>query len=184
MKYLSLILLLSLSHLAYCQQSILPLGELKQATYTDKSAPQKSREALYKSAQAWVTRTFGNFENAVTSQDPQAGTLVINTYTPVSTSLYDYIRFDMTIICNDNQYEARINKLDGTAQHRTPARLGSAENDLVAEKEMAVKTESNRKKRAEAELALERAKADNENINRAMYKLLASLKEYMVQPEN
>jgi len=183
LKYLILVLLFSVSHLVYCQHGTLPLDELKQATYTDKSAPEKTQTELYKAAQNWVTKTFGNLENAVTKQEPQSGLLVINTYTPVSTSLYDYIRFDMTIICKDNHYEARISQLDGTAQHRTPARLGSKENDLVLEKQMAVKTETNRKKRAEAERILEQAKADNENINNAMYKVLASLKEYMVQPE-
>jgi hypothetical protein len=180
LNYLRLTILLLVSNLAYCQPGTLPLDALKQATYSDKAAPQKTQAELYKAAQNWVTTTFGNFENAVTKQDPQNGLLVINTYAPVSTSLYDYIRFDMTIVCKDNHYEARINKLDGTAQHRTPTRLGSRENDLVAEKEMAVKTETNRKKRAEAERILEQAKTDNDNINNSMYKVLASLKEFLV----
>jgi hypothetical protein len=180
LKNLTLLLILLVSNVVYGQTGILPLDELKQASYSDRVAPQKMQAAIYKDVQDWITDTFGSYENAVTKQDPESGSLVINTYTPVSTSLYDYIRFDLTIICRDNHYEARISNLDGTALHRTPIRLGIKENNLVAEKEMAVKTESNRKKRTEAELALERAKADNDNINNAMFKVLASLKEFLV----
>lgn len=184
MKYLNLFLLLLLANFAYSQQGLLPLDEQKQAAYSDKSSPQKAQAILYKTAQDWVTKTFGNYENAVTKQDPATGLLVINTYVPATTKLYDYIRFDLTITCAENHYEARITRLGGTAQHRSPARLGVNENNLVTEKEMSVKTETNRKKRAEAEENLENARTDNEIINAAMYKVLASLKEFMNQEKN
>ncbi len=181
LKYLNLLLLLLLTHSGFSQNGMLPLDEKKNATYTDKASPQKPKAELYKAAQSWVGKVFGNYENAVTKQDPETGLLVINTYIPAKTKLYDYIRFDLTIVCTDNHYEAHITRLDGTAQHRSPTRLGINENNLVTEKEMAVKTENNRKKRAEAEENLENARIDNEIINAAMYNVLGSLKEHMSQ---
>lgn len=109
----------------------------------------------------------------------QAGKLVINSYVPVIHSLYDHIRFDLTIDCNDNQYQAKISSLDGISQIRSPVRISSKENDLVLTKSMIMKSETNRKKRAEAEQEWKEAVANNEEVNNAMFRVLASLKESM-----
>lgn len=158
----------------------MPLDEHKQVFYSDVATVQKTKDEIYKSAQNWVTQTFGNYENAVTQQDPQVGKLVITSYVPATTSLYDYVRFELTIDCSDKQYRVRIDKLDGISQIRTPARLGIKENDAVLAKEVIMKSETNRKKRAEAEEGLNHIKADNDAVNNAMYKLLAGLKQFMV----
>ena len=150
MKYLSLLLLLLVCHSGFCQDGYLPLNEQKQVYYSDVATLHKSKDEIYQSAQKWVSNTFGNYENAVTSEEPQIGKLMINSYIPVITSLYDYIRFDLVFECKDNQYQVRIDKLDGISPVRSPVRISSKENDAVLAKEMVIKTEPIRKKREEA----------------------------------
>ncbi len=176
-------MLLFIVQTGFCQDGFLPLNEQKQVYYSDVANPHKSKAEIYKSAQNWVTHTFGNYENAVTQEDPASGKLTINSYIPVVTSLYNYIRFDLVIDCKDNQYQARIDKLDGISPTRTPIRISSKENDSVLAKEVSIKTETNKKKRTESEQLLQIAKTDNDNINHAIYKLLAGLKEF-IKSEN
>jgi hypothetical protein len=57
--------------------------------------------------------------------------------------------------------------------------LGQRQNDEVLEKSILLKTEGNRKKKAVAEELLKQGKTDNDQINQAMYNLLASLKVSM-----
>lgn len=183
LKNLRYFVLLFVCHSSFSQDGVLPLDEHKQVYYSDVANPPKNKGEIYKSAQNWVIKTFGNYENAVTQQDPQSGKLAINTYVPVIHSLYDHIRFDLTLECKDNQYQARINNLDGISHIRTPARLGVKENDLVLSRSMVMKSETNRKKREEAERFLQQAKADNDEVNGAMYRVLAGLKEFVVADE-
>ena len=178
LKYIPL-LLLFISYSGFCQDGYLPLNEQKQVYYSDVASPRKSKDEIYKSAQNWVTHTFGNYGNAVTSEDISSGKLMINSYIPVVTSLYDYIRFDLVIECKDNQYQVRIDKLDGISPIRTPVRISAKDNDVIVATELNIKTEINKKKRTEAEQLLKTEKADNENINNAIYKLMAGLKEFM-----
>lgn len=180
MKYLLLFSLLFAYNSCFCQDGYLPLNEQKQIFYSDKATVQKSKDELYKSAQNWVTQTFGNYANAVTQENPQTGKLVITSYVSASTSLYDHVRFDLTIDCSDKQYRARIEKPEGISQIRTPVRLSVKENDAVLAKEIIMKSETNRKKRAEAEEVLQTVKADNDAVNNAMYMLLAGLKQFMI----
>ncbi|WP_158547887.1 DUF4468 domain-containing protein [Dyadobacter luteus] len=179
MKYFILGALLLLSGVTYSQDGKLLLDANKKATYTDQASTQKSKDECFKIAQKWISDTFGNYENAVVKQDAATGLLVINTYTPVQTSLYDYVRFDLTLTLRDQGYQVKITNLDGTSQLRSPARLGINENNLVTEKEMLVKTETNKKKRSDVQQQLDQAKADNDHVNEAMFKVLASLKEYI-----
>ncbi|TDE17392.1 DUF4468 domain-containing protein [Dyadobacter psychrotolerans] len=176
---IKLFLLFFVSFNCLGQDGLLPIDTRKQVYYSDLVNTDKTKDELYKIAQNWVTRKFGNYDIAVTFQDAAAGKLVINSYVPVKHSLYDHIRFDLTIICKDNNYQASIEKLDGIAQTRSPKRLGPSENDAIAEKSMAVKTETNRKKKQGSELLLQKQQADNDQVNAAMYKLLASLKEFI-----
>lgn len=181
LKYLLLFVFIFSSYCSFAQDGLLPTDGGKNVLYTDSGKPDKSKEQLYKTAQSWITQTFGNYENAVTFQDPQTGKVIISSYVPVIHSTFDHIRFNLTVVCQENGYQASINMLDGIAQIRSPKRIGQAENDMVIERSMAVKTETNRKKKAEAELALQKQQADNEQINAAMYKLLAGLKTFMIE---
>lgn len=179
LKYVFLFLLLILARAAFSQEGYLPLDETKKVLYTDMGKVDKSKSELYKMAQAWVAGTFGNYENAISSEDANSGKLIITSYVPVITTLYEYVRFDLTIACTDGKYQARLENLDGVSAIRSPAKLGQPNNDAVAAKEMSVKTETSRKKRAEIEQELHGLRADQESINSAMYKLLASLKQAM-----
>ncbi|HEV7379233.1 MAG TPA: hypothetical protein VGN64_05525 [Dyadobacter sp.] len=179
MKYFILSALLFISASAFAQDGKLPLDDRKNATYTDQSTNQKGKEQNFELATKWISGTVGNLENAVVKQDKQAGVLLINTYVPVQTSLYDYIRFDLNFTFTDQGYQVKITNLDGTSQLRTPARLGINENNLVIENEMLFKKETNKKKRSEIQEQLDQAKADNDRINSAMFKVLANLKEFI-----
>ena len=180
LKHLISLLLVFVSYRGFSQDGNLPLDSHKQVYYSDRGKLEKSQEEIYKKAQKWVIKTFANYDQTAPGQGPETGKLVINSYVPVSHSIYDYIRFDLTIDCKDQAYESAIDKLDGTSAIRTPIRLSSKDNDAVLEKAVTLKTETNKKKKAEAEQILEAAKADNEAVNSAMYNLLASLKEFMI----
>jgi len=179
LKTLKVVILFLFCQPAFCQDGLLPVNEQKNVVYSDVARLQKTRDEIYQKALKWAEKTLGNFENSATEAEARSGTMLINSYVPVKHSLYDYVRLDFTFHCSDNQYQVKIDQLDGTSPIRTPVRLSSKDNDAVTEKAMILKTETNRKKREEAEKMWQNAKADNDGINSAIYKLLANLKEYM-----
>lgn len=182
MKHLLLCSLLLASLHTFAQDGKLPLDAKNNISYTDSGKPQLGKTELHQKIRAWVERKFGNAENAITSDDTQAGIILITSYIPVIHSSYQYVRFDLGIQYKDNQYEARITTLDGVSAEHSPVRLNARENDEITAKEQNVKTESNRKKRKEAEEALQAAKADNEGINTSLYNLLGDLKNFVIAP--
>ena len=184
LKHLILILFLFVCQKGFSQTGLLPLDAEKNVFYSDSGKPKKSKSEIFKEAQNWISKTFGNYENAVTFEDPQLGKLILTSYAPVSGIAYEYVRFDLTIECKDEQYNVRIDKLDGISTTHSPKRLGTKDNDAVMEKEVSVKTEQTKKKRTEAETALNNAKADIESINNAMYKLMSDLKLSLTQSAN
>ena len=152
----------------------------KNIYYSDSGKPALSKDEVYKKVQDWVSKTFGNYANAVTFEDPAAGKLRITSYVPLIHAQYGYVRFDLTVDCQDNQYFAKITNLDGVSPVHSPERLTARENEMVKAKEVVVNAENNRKKRAELENELKLLKADNEGINTALYNLLASLKQSVI----
>lgn len=180
LKYITSILLCWICQSAFCQDGLLPVNEQKNIYYSDLGNPKKNKAEIYKAAQDWVSQTFGNYQNAVKQQDPAAGKLLISSYLRVASSVYDYVGFDLTIECEDNHYRAYIEKLDGVSAQHSPVRLSNKDNEAISAKEVAIKKETSRKAKAEAEDALKTARADNEGINKAMYTLLAGLKQFVV----
>lgn len=172
-------LLLILSFVSFCcfgQDGYLPLDNQKKIVYTDVATLEKPKDVLFQNAQKWIVKTFGNYQNAVVSENKQAGKLVLNTYTPVSTPSFEYLRYTMTVDCEDNKYRVIINDLEGISKSQTVTSLGKKQNEEILEKEILLKTESGRKRKSIAEESLKQAKIDNDQINQAMYSLLASLK--------
>lgn len=176
-------MLLSAATHTFAQDCRLPLDSKNNISYTDSGQPKFTSAELHQKLTAWVDKKFGNAQNAITSDDKQAGIILITSYIPVIHSDYQYIRFDLGVQYKDNQYEARITTLDGVSAEHSPVRLSAKENDNIIAKEQIIKTESNRKKRKEAELSLQMAKADNDGINTSLYNLLADLKTYITAPE-
>lgn len=154
----------------------MPLDNQKKIVYTDVATLEKSKDDLYQNAQKWVVKTFGNYENAVASDDKQSGKLVLKSYTPISSPSFEYLRYTMTVHCENNKYRVTINDVEGISKSQSVTPLGKRQNEEILEKEILLKTESNRKKKSIAEEALNQAKIDNDQINSAMYGLLASLK--------
>ena len=177
-------MLLAAATPTFAQDGRLPLDSKNSISYTDSGKPQFSKTELRQKIREWVERKFGNAENAITSDDTQAGIILITSYIPVIHSNYQYIRFDLGVQYKDSQYDARITTLDGVSAEHSPVRLNAKENDEITAKEHAVKTESNRKKRKDAETALQLAKADNDGINTSLYNLLADLKNFVTKPKS
>ncbi|NIJ55010.1 DUF4468 domain-containing protein [Dyadobacter arcticus] len=174
------ILFLFLTSYSFAQEGLLPLDQEKNIFYSDSGKPSLAKAELYKKVQDWVSKTFGNYENAVAFEDPNSGKLRITSYVPVIHALYGYVRFDLTIECQDNQYFAKITNLDGISTVHSPERLTAKENDDITAKEIIVNAETNKKKQTEMEDQLKILKADNNGINTAMYNLLASLKQFTI----
>jgi hypothetical protein len=174
--HFTFLLLVLIPFCSFGQDGFLPLDSNKKIIYSDVAAVEKSREALFQNAQKWVVKTFGNYENAVIQEDKQSGKLVLKSYSPVSTASFEYLRFTMTIDCQDNKYQVVINDVEGISKSQTVTALGTKQNDEVVEKSILLKTESNRKKKSATEELLNHTKTDNDQINNAMYSLLASLK--------
>lgn len=183
LKHLLLFALLTAATHSFAQDGRLPLDSKNSISYTDSGQPKLSKTEFHEKIRAWVDKKFGNAQNAITSDDTQAGIILITSYIPVIHSDYQYVRFDLGVQYKDNQYDARITTLDGVSAEHSPIRLGARENDNITAKEQIIKTESNRKKRKEAELALQTAKADNDGINTSLYNLLADLKTYIAGPK-
>ena len=183
LKHLLLFALLTAATHTFAQDGRLPLDSKNSISYTDSGQPRSSSSELHQKIRAWVDKKFGNAQNAITSDDTQAGIILITSYIPVIHSDYQYVRFDLGIQYKDNQYDARITTLDGVSAEHSPIRLSTKDNDNITAKEQIIKTESNRKKRKEAEIALQTAKADNDGINTSLYNLLADLKTYVTGPK-
>jgi hypothetical protein len=178
LKYLaSLLILFSFGHV-FAQDGYLPLDADKQIHYSDSGQPNLSKDELFKKTQDWVGKTFGNYQNAVTFEDPKAGILRITSYVPLIHARFAYARFDLTITVSDNKYDAHITTLDGVSPVHSPERISAKENETISSQEVLIKAENNRKKRAELEEELKLLKADNDGINTAMYNLLGSLKQF------
>ncbi|MCF0058637.1 DUF4468 domain-containing protein [Dyadobacter sp. CY356] len=172
-----LLLILSLvSFRSFGQDGYLPVDNQKKVVYTDVASLEKTKDVLYQNAQKWVVKTFGNYQNVVVSENKQSGKLVLNSYTPVSTPSFEYLRYTLIVDCEDNKYHVTINEVEGISKSQTVTSIGKKQNDEILEKEILLKTESGRKKKSIAEEALKQAKVDNDQINQAMYGLLASLK--------
>jgi len=180
LKHLLLFALLAATTYTFAQDGRLPLDSKNSINYTDSGQPKLGKAELHQKVREWVEKKFGNAENAITSDDKQAGIILITSYIPVIHSDYQYVRFDLGVQYKDNQYDARITTLDGVSAEHSPVRLNAKENDNITAKEQIAKTENNRKKRKDAELALQLAKADNDGINTSLCNLLADLKTYIV----
>lgn len=154
----------------------MPLDSQNKIVYTDVATLEKTKDVLYQNVQKWVVKTFGNYENAVVSDDKQSGKLILKSYTPVSSPSFEYLRYTMTVHCEDNKYRVTINDVEGISKSQSVTSLGKKQNDEILEKEILLKTESSRRKKSIAEEALNQAKIDNDQINNVMYGLLASLK--------
>ena len=161
---------------SFGQDGLLPLDSKKKIVYTDVATVEKSKDILFQNAQKWVVKTFGNYENAVAQEDKQSGKLVINSYFPVSASSFEYLRFIMNVDCQDGKYQVMIHDVEGISKSQTVTALGSKQNDEVLEKTILLKTETSHKKKAAAEKNLKETMTDNDQVNNAMYSLMASLK--------
>lgn len=168
--------LILVSFCSFGQDGYLPLDNQKKIVYSDVATLEKSKNLLFQNAQKWVVKTFGNYENAVASENKQSGKLILKSYTPISSPSFEYLRYTMTVDCEDNKYHVTINELEGISKSQSVTALGKRQNDEILEKEILLKTESSRKKKSIAEETLNQAKTDNDQINQAMYSLLASLK--------
>jgi hypothetical protein len=181
-KYFIVSLLLFIGVNAFGQNGWLPLNERNEVHYADIGKFNTSTATLYRTTQNWISATFGNYENAVAFQDSASGKLVVSSYLPLNEhTLYQYVRFNLTINCDENGYRARIHELDGITPLHTATRISRKENLAVTVKELALKTETSAKKRSAVAREVELLKAGNESINVAMYHLLASLKVYMTE---
>ncbi|WP_229208664.1 DUF4468 domain-containing protein [Dyadobacter luticola] len=178
--FIFIALLLFSAAQTFAQDGLLPLDQEKNIYYSDSGKPELSKNELYKKVQEWVSKTFGNYENAVSFEDSVKGVLRVTSYVPLIHSQYGYVRFDLTVESADNQYFAKITNLDGISTLHSPERLTSKENDNITAKEVIVKAENNKKKRAELEQELKVMKAENEGINTALYNLLGSLKRSLI----
>ncbi|WP_170982934.1 DUF4468 domain-containing protein [Dyadobacter frigoris] len=173
------VILFLVSFCSFGQDGYLRLDNQKKIVYTDVATLEKSKDVLFQNAQKWVVKTFGNYENAVASENKQSGKLVLKSYTPLSSPSFEYLRYTMTVDCEDNKYRVTINEVEGISKSQSVTPLGKKQNDEILEKEILLKTESGRKKKSIAEESLNQAKTDNDQINQAMYSLLASLKLVM-----
>lgn len=182
--FVAFLFLLSVTNFSFGQEGVLPLDSKNNAVYSDVGSVQLTKDVLFQNAQKWVVKTFGNYENAVASEDRASGKLVLNTYAPISSAAYEYLRLTMTIVCQDNKYQVSVTDLEGIAKSQSITRLGKRQNDAIQEKSVLVKTESNRKKKAVEENELEEMKSDNNRVNDTVYGLLASLKQTIADSEN
>ncbi len=145
MKHLILFALLSAGTSAFAQDGRLPLDSKNNISYTDSGQPNLRKTELHQKVRGWVEKKFGNVENAITSDDTQAGIILITSYIPVIHSDYQYVRFDLGVQYKDNQYDARITTLDGVSAEHSPVRLNAKENDNITAKEQIAKTKATAK---------------------------------------
>ncbi|QRQ99521.1 DUF4468 domain-containing protein [Dyadobacter sandarakinus] len=183
MKYILAFIFFFTGSAGYAQDGVLPLDKDKNVYYSDVAKPDLPKDSIFKKAQEWVVRAFGNYENVVTLEAADAGRIVLTSYAQVLTSKFEYVRYDMTIDCADKLLNIRISNLDGVSTTHSPEKLGVKDNDLITAREQALKIESGRRKKSDIEDEIKALKADNESVNNAMYKLLADLKLYVSEGE-
>lgn len=176
--------LLLVSFTGFGQNGFLPVDAAKKVVYADRASVPIGKDKIYQLAQQWVAKSFGNYANAVESENKETGRLTLRTYAPVNSARFEYVRFVMTITCEEQQYRAVIDQVEGVSKSQSVMALGPRENDLVKEKEVLLNAEGNRKKKAQLENALNEARSDNEAVNQSIYGMLSSLKLLITEAEH
>lgn len=189
MKYV-LLLLITLPVLSFAQTGyLLPIDqESGKVIYRDTRDVSNKKEMLFKNAQSWITKSFGDYKSVIQFEDKDAGKLVIKGWAGVEHVLYSRIQFRVTIDVKDNKYRCVIEDIkqaDKMSDDITmdvsnvmAQAMARKRDSLITE----IKTVEKEKAKRDLEIQLKRANAWvslNTQINDIMAGLLASLEKQM-----
>lgn len=162
---------------AFCQKYILPLDESgRYAEYTSTVEVNNSKDDLFKNAQSWIAKSFGDYKAVVNLEDKGAGRLIVKGTSSVSMLLYSTIKYTLTIDCRDNKYRVLIDNILGDGV----SRIGVIENRMLDGYQDEVGKATKPKKIEAAKAKLARWQASNLSMNLKIEALMASLQKAMV----
>lgn len=117
---LSLVIILAIpavSNLAAAQTVQLPKSAEGKVTFEQIVESELTKDALYKSAQTWITRTFGDYKTVVQFEDKEAGRIILKGISKLEQLLYTDFKFVITIDTKAQKYRAVLTDLEIGVDH-------------------------------------------------------------------
>jgi hypothetical protein len=178
---LTILLICYVSIEASAQSPDLPKSaEGKVAFETVIDSPLK-KEALYKNAQTWIAKTFGDYKSVIQFEDKEAGRLILKGNSDLITLYHPKFRYVITIDVKDAKYRSVLTDLElgfgfrGESISYHPYDQMKSDNQVMADydgKISALKTEQAASKKGQAKV-LQR-KIDQEEKDKKDYEIRAS----------
>lgn len=79
-----------------------------KVTYSTIEEVNKSKEILFKNAQTWVAKSFGDYKSVLQFEDKEAGKLIVKGIADVTSDKNPKIKFTVEIDVKDSKYRAII----------------------------------------------------------------------------
>lgn len=198
MKYIFTFLLLFIiliPNTGKSQTQYIPIDPAtNKTTYSEIVEVANKKDALYKNAQTWITKSFGDYKSVIQFEDKSEGKLIIKAFSKLEAFLSDRLNYTITIDCKDNKYRCVISDIyqspsqfptDRFPIERLNEMIDKEVNDLLKiEKELSeVKKKSQIKELTENKDQANRFLADYKNqadfTDKTMKGFLSSLKQAM-----
>nr|WP_298935670.1 DUF4468 domain-containing protein [uncultured Dyadobacter sp.] len=103
--------------LVTAQSVELPKSADGKVTFEQIAESELSKDALYKNAQTWITRTFGDYKTVVQFEDKEAGRVILKGISKLEQLLYTDFRFAITIDTKAKKYRAVLTDLEIGVDH-------------------------------------------------------------------
>ncbi|MBD2753829.1 DUF4468 domain-containing protein [Spirosoma validum] len=121
MKQLILIIFWLGPYCLYGQNYMMPVDpQTNKITYSDVVDIKNKKDILFKNAQTWITKSFGDYKAVIQFEDKEAGRLIIKGVSSLDVYLFDRIRYVITIDCKDNKYRCVLTDLERGASVLPP----------------------------------------------------------------
>lgn len=179
------------------------------STYTQVVEVKNSKDALFKNAQSWIAKTFGDYKSVIQFEDKEAGRLILKGVTDgVNNIMTKSFRYVITIDTKDNRYRCQIGEVEQGFRHYLPTTeyvvhkptetldfMGKYQNEKLSVLNEALKKETKQKKidhqkdliniqNDNNKQSLKEQERINDFIDSRIRGLFASLAQEMVKTED
>ncbi|NID09385.1 DUF4468 domain-containing protein [Fibrivirga algicola] len=169
-----------------------------RVSYQQVIQVKNNKASLFKNAQTWVTKSFGDYKSVIQFEDKEAGRLVIKGFSDINdaASIFSKLKYVITIDCKDDRYRVIMTDIEQgmkgaveTYYIMVDDKTLSAENRIMAniknqEEKLEQTTKKSEKKELEQGIAtnkriLESSRSVVVAINSTAQSLFNSLKSAM-----
>ncbi|WP_247235404.1 DUF4468 domain-containing protein [Telluribacter sp. SYSU D00476] len=101
------------SYISYAQDAVLPTdSSTGEVIYTEVVEVENSKETLFKNAQKWIAKSYGDYKSVIQLEDKDRGRLIFKGISDIDRGLFKHIRYVVTIDVKDNAYRCKIANIE------------------------------------------------------------------------